>query len=74
MHIFLDIKDLHSAWLANAATFCNILGAASIFLQVFKGFSAAQIILIQLFSIMYSQKFTLRSQARQGITVFPIAF
>jgi hypothetical protein len=23
---------------------------------------------------MYSQKFTLRSQARQGITVFPIAF
>jgi hypothetical protein len=74
IHIFLDIKDIHSTWLPDAATLCNILVTAHIFLQIFKGFSVAQIFLIQLFSIMYSQKFALRSHARQGITVFSITF
>jgi hypothetical protein len=79
IHIFLDIKDFQSTWLADAATLYNILVTTHIFilvtthifLDVFNGFSVAQIFLIQLFSIIYIQKFALHSHARQGITYSP---
>jgi len=39
IHIFLGIKDLHSTWLDDVASFCDILLTAHIFSHVFKGFS-----------------------------------
>lgn len=57
IHISLDIKYLHSAWLADAATLCNILVTAHIFLQVFKRFQCCT----KFFSYNYFQLCTAKN-------------